>query len=93
MTIKTNAFNPFNYMETQTEIDEYLLECFNDDDPKLFINALGHLARHHGMTEVAKATGLNRESLYKTFNGKTQPRWETIHRLMKVLHIDLTIAA
>lgn len=91
--VKTTPYNPFNYMDTQNEINEYLLECFNDNDPRLFINAMGHLAKHHGMTEVAKATGLNRESLYKAFNGKTQPRWDTIHRLMKVLHVDLTIAS
>ena len=93
MGIKTKAFNPFDYMETQAEVDAYLLECFNDEDPQIFINALGHLAKHHGMTEVAKASGLSRESLYKAFNGKTQPKWDTVHRLMKVLHVDLTVAA
>jgi len=93
MGIKTKPFNPFDYMETQAEIDAYLLECFNDDNPQLFINALGHLAKHHGMAEIAKASGLNRESLYKTFNGKTQPKWDTVHRLMRVLHVDLTVAA
>ena len=93
MTVKTKHFNPFDYLETQEEINEYLSECFKEDDPQLFINALGHLARHHGMTDVAKKSGLNRESLYKVFNGKTQPKWDTIHRLMKVLHVSLTVAA
>jgi probable addiction module antidote protein len=71
--IITTAFNPFNYMETQAEIDAYLLECFNDENPNLFVNALGHLAKYHSMTEVAKATSINR----KAFNGKTQPKWDT----------------
>ena len=93
MTVKTKLFNPFDYLETQEEINEYLSECFKEDDPQLFINALGHLARHHGMTNVARESGLNRESLYKVFNGKTQPKWDTIHRLMKVLHVSLTVAA
>lgn len=93
MGVKTKPFNPFDYLETQSEIDAYLLECFQDDDPQLFIAALGHLAKHYGMAEVAKASGLNRESLYKAFNGKTQPKWDTVHRLMKVLHVDLTVAA
>ncbi len=93
MTVKTKLFNPFDYLETQEEINEYLSECFKEDDPQLFINALGHLARHHGMTDVARESGLNRESLYKVFNGKTQPKWDTIHRLMKVLHVSLTVAA
>lgn len=92
MSIKTKQFNPFDYMQDQAEIDAYLLECFNDENPKIFINALGHLAKHHGISDVARATGLNRESLYKAFNGKTQPKWDTVHRLMKALHIDLTVA-
>lgn len=93
MGTETKPFNPFDYMETQEEIDGYLLECFNDDDPRVFINALGHLARHYGMSEVARAAGLNRESLYKVFNGQSQPKWDTIRRLMKALHVRLTVAA
>lgn len=86
-------YNPFEHCETQAEINEILLECYQDNDPQTFITALGYLAKHHGMTEVAKASGLNRESLYKALNGKTQPRWDTIHRLMKVLNVNMTVAA
>lgn len=93
MGVKTKPFNPFDYMENQEEIDAYLKECFDDDDPQLFINALGHLAKHHGLSEVARVSGLNRESLYKAFNGKAQPKWDTVRRLMKALHVDLTVAA
>lgn len=91
--MKTQTFNPFDYMETQEEINAYLLECFNDEDPQVFVNALGHLARHYGVSEVARAAGLNRESLYKIFSGKAQPKWDTVRRLMRALHVDLTIAA
>ena len=93
MGTKIKPFNPFDYMETGEEIDAYLLECFNDEDPQIFINALGHLAKHHGMSEVARAAGLNRESLYKVFSGQAQPKWDTVRRLMKALHVDLTVAA
>ncbi len=93
MGIETKAFNPFDYMETQDEINAYLLDCFNEDNPQVFINALGHLARHYGVSEVARAAGLNRESLYRVFSGKAQPQWDTVRRLMKALHVDLTIAA
>ncbi|WP_350594688.1 MULTISPECIES: helix-turn-helix domain-containing protein [unclassified Pseudoalteromonas] len=42
------------------------------------------------MSDIAKAAGLNRESLYKAVNGKTKPRWETIFKVMKVLNLRLT---
>jgi len=91
MSGATKAFNPFDYFETQEEMNTYLIECFHDEDPALFVNALGYLAKHHGMSEVAKATGLNRESLYKAFSGKVQPKWDTIARVMRALHVDMTL--
>lgn len=93
MSIKTSPFNPFDFMDSEAEVHEFLVECFKDDDPKVFVNALGHLVRKRGMTEVAKITGLSRESLYKTFNGQTQPKWDTIHRIMTGLDINLVSAA
>ncbi len=93
MGVTTKPFNPFDYFETQVEINAYLVACFQDDDPNVFVSALGHLAKHHGISEVAKATGLNRESLYKTFSGKVQPKWDTIARVMRALHVDMTVTA
>lgn len=91
--VKTEEFNPFEFMQSQAEIDAFLLECYEDEDPNTFVSALGYLAKHHGMTEVAKAAGLSRESLYKAVNGKVQPKWDTVRRLMRVLGVRLTIAA
>ena len=42
---------------------------------------------------LAEETGLNRESLYRTFNGKVQPKWDTVHRLLKAINVELAIAA
>ena len=91
MTEKLKPFNLFNYFETQEEINTYLAECFRDKDPQVFVSALGHLAKHHGMSKVSKLTGLNRESLYKTFSGKVQPKWDTIVRVMRALNIDIMV--
>jgi probable addiction module antidote protein len=93
VSIKLSEFNPFERFETQKEKNQFLMQCYEDDDPNTFVTALGFLAKHQGMTEVAKAAGLSRESLYRTFNGKTQPRWDTIQRLLRVLGVQLTIAA
>ncbi|ATC85478.1 MULTISPECIES: addiction module antidote protein [Pseudoalteromonas] len=90
MALQTSDFNPFDYMETQQEINTFLEECLADDDPNTFIDALGLLVKKHGVSDIAKATGLNRESLYKAVNGKTKPRWETIFKVMKALNFRLT---
>ncbi|TMN96877.1 addiction module antidote protein [Pseudoalteromonas sp. S558] len=90
MTLQISDFNPFDYMETQQEINTFLEDCLADDDPNTFIEALGLLVKKHGVSDIAKATGLNRESLYKAVNGKTKPRWETIFKVTKALNFRLT---
>ncbi len=86
-------FNPIEFLKDNEEIAEYLTEAYRDDNPAVFIVALGHVVRHKGLAQLAKDTGLNRESLYKTFNGKVQPKWDTVHRLLKAMKVELQIAA
>jgi len=93
MNIKTTPFNPVDYLQGDAEIADYLTAAYQDDDPAVFIVALGHVARHKGIAQLARETGLNRESLYKTFNGKVQPKWDTVHRLLKAMKVELAIAA
>jgi len=89
MAIKTTPYNPFDYLESKDEINEYLNNAFMDDDPRVFIIALGHLARKKGMAQVARETGLNRESLYKSLSGEGNPAFATIKKITKVLGIHL----
>jgi len=93
MNIRTTAFNPVDYLKGDAEIADYLTDAYQDDNPAVFIVALGHVAKHKGLSQLAKETGLNRESLYKTFNGKVQPKWDTVHRLLKAMKVELAIAA
>ncbi len=79
--ITISAYNPFDYLETQEEVRDFLQDALNDEDPRVFINALSHWVKYHGIADVAQSTGLNRESLYKTVNGVTNPRWKTVHKI------------
>ena len=73
MSIETTPFNPMDFLKTDDEIATYLTEAYRDDDPAVFIVALGHVVKQKGLAQPAEDSGLNRESLYKTFNGKLQP--------------------
>ncbi|OFS82461.1 hypothetical protein RP300_00811 [Oligella urethralis] len=86
MSEKLKDFNPFDYMETQEDIQLFLEECLSDDDPNTFIEALGFLIKKHGVSEIARESGLNRESLYKVINGKSKPQWETVFKVFRALH-------
>jgi probable addiction module antidote protein len=90
---KLTEYNPFEHLLTDGELPEYLTNAYEDEDPAVFVIALGHAIKHKGVAQVAEAAGLNRESLYKVINGKVQPKWDTIHRLMHALGVHLTVAA
>ncbi|WP_257282692.1 addiction module antidote protein [Endozoicomonas sp. SESOKO1] len=92
MSLKLKPFNPVAMLQDD-EIADYLTEAYLDEDPQVFIIALGDVVKHKGVAEMARQTGLNRENLYKTFNGKVQPKWDTVHRLLKALGVKLTVAA
>jgi probable addiction module antidote protein len=92
MKTETKPYNPFNHLLTDTDMGDYLTQAFMDDDPAVFMTALGHVAKHKGIAQLAAETGLNRESLYKTLSGKTQPKWGTVQRIIKALHITINVA-
>jgi len=93
MAIELKAYNPVEFFQNEEEVVSYLNDAYSDDDPSVFLVALGHIAKAKGMANLAKITGLNRESLYKALSGETQPRWDTVQRVMKGLKIKLKAVA
>jgi len=93
MAIELKPYNPVEFLQNEEEIISYLNDAYSDDDPSVFLVALGHVAKTKGMANLAKVTGLNRESLYKALSGDTQPRWDTVQRVMKGLKINLKAVA
>jgi len=93
METKTSIFNPIEMFHSDKEIAEFLSESYESEEPKAFISALGFVIKHKGVAHIAKASGLNRESLYKVINGNSEPKWSTVHKLLKALGVHLTVAA
>ncbi len=59
-------FEAADYLDSEEAISEYLSLAARDENPGVLLKALGDVAKARGMAEVAKASGLGRESLYKT---------------------------
>lgn len=93
MTVKTTRFDMADYLDSDEAIQEYFRQVMENGDPDEIIRALGHIARARGMAQLAKDTGLGRESLYKTFSEGSKPRFETIMRVTKALGLTLTVAS
>jgi probable addiction module antidote protein len=60
-----------------------------DNDASLLAAALGDIARARGMSEIAKASGITREALYKALRPNAQPRFDTINRVCTALGVRL----
>ncbi|MEN8106589.1 MAG: addiction module antidote protein [Pseudomonadota bacterium] len=48
-------------------------------------------ARLEGMSKLAEATGLNRESLYRMLSGKGDPELKSLDRLLHALGLKITV--
>lgn len=89
--IKTRPFDMANYLGSEEEITEYLRQVLEDGDPCELAAALGDVARARGMTQLARDTGLSRESLYKSLSGERAPSSDTLLKVIRALGFNLTI--
>lgn len=80
-------FDVSMFLDNDEVIAAYLNEAMQEST-EAFITALNDVARAKGMTELAKKTGLGRESLYKTLNGKTKPQLESIQKILSALNLQ-----
>jgi probable addiction module antidote protein len=55
------------------------------DDSELVARAIGTVARAHGMMEVARDTGLNRENLYRALGSGGKPEFDTVMKVIDAL--------
>ena len=82
-------FDLADHLKTDEDVAQYLTMVLEENDGAELTHALGVIARARGMTEVASASGLTLERLYKALSPNFQPRFETIARICKALGVKL----
>ena len=93
MPLETFPYDTADHLKTKADVAAYLEAVFEDGDAALITHALGVIARSEGMTEVAKATGLTRASLYKALSVDGHPEFATVLKVVQALGLKLTVAA
>jgi probable addiction module antidote protein len=88
-----NEFDAAKFLTTPESISEYLSAALDSENPELFLLALGDVARSSGISGIAAASGLGRESLYKSVTPGKKPRFETVMRILGTLGVQLTTKA
>ena len=88
-----SKFDVVDYLKTEKDIAGYLSAVLEDGDPALFVAAIGDIARAKGMTEIAKKSGITRESLYRALKIEARPRFETVAKVIHALGMKLSVHA
>lgn len=86
-------FDAAPYLDSEAAMAAYLTDILEANDPALLAAALGDIARARGMTEIAKASGITREALYKALRTDASPRFDTISRVCAALGVKLVAQA
>ncbi|MBU2591636.1 MAG: putative addiction module antidote protein [Nitrospinae bacterium] len=88
---KTTKFDVSEHLRTPEEMAAYLEVCFEeaDGDAAFIAKALGDIAKAKGMSQVARDTGLSRESLYKALSGDRTPSFDTILKVINSLGLRI----
>ena len=90
---KLTTFDVSQYLDSKEMIAEYLSQVLQDGDMNEVLEAIGNIAKAKGMSQIAKDTGLGRESLYKTFSADSKPRFETIMKVLDSFGVKLQASA
>lgn len=89
--VQTYSWDAADHLETKEDIAAYLEAALEEGDPSLVVAALGDVARSKGMTQIARETGLGRESLYKALSLEGNPEFATVLKVLQVLGLRLHV--
>ena len=70
-------------MKNKKDVAAYLDAALEDGDPALIRHALNVIARARGLTQIARDSGVTRESLYRALGEDGNPEFTTV---LKVVH-------
>lgn len=86
-------FDAAEYLDSEEMIAVFLTDALEDGNPDVILHAISTAARARGMMQLARDSGLGRESLYKALAPGAKPRYDTIFRVMNALGVRLTAHA
>ncbi len=92
MKTTTSLYDVAEHLRTPEDMAAYLEACIEeaDGDAAFIAKALGDIARAQGMTQVARDSGLSRESLYRALSGERSPSFDTILKVVTALGLKLS---
>lgn len=93
MAVTTKKWDVAEHLNSEEDIVAYLDAVMEEGDLPFLCKALGDVARSRGMTEIAKKTGMSRESLYKALSESGNPSLSTIASVLDAMGLRLSVTA
>lgn len=90
--VKFSTFDAADYLDDEETIAEYISTALEDPNPDVFLTAVRDVARARGMAQIAKDSGLGRESLYKALTPGAKPRYDTMLKLLHALGVKISVS-
>ncbi|MCG8530499.1 MAG: putative addiction module antidote protein [Desulfovibrionales bacterium] len=89
--LEVSEFDAAEYLKDEETITAYLNALLEEGGTELFLEGIKDVAKARGMSQLAKDTGLGRESLYKSLSKGKQPRYETVSKILNGLGVRLQV--
>lgn len=89
---RTRPWDAAEHLKTEEDMAAYLEAALQEGDSALVAAALGDIARAKGISQIARDTGLGRESLYKALSPEGNPELGTVLKVVRALGLRLHAA-
>jgi len=73
------------------EAAAYLNAALEDGSQDIFLMALRDVAKAHGLTHLARETGLSRENMYRILSEEGNPQLSSLKALLDSLELKLSV--
>jgi probable addiction module antidote protein len=89
--IETTAFDSADYLNSAEAIAAYLDAYLEESAPEELRGALATVARSHGVSDLARRSGVTRAGIYKALGQNGNPSFETIRSILGAMGLRLTV--
>jgi probable addiction module antidote protein len=88
---KIAPYDSAEFLNSPKAVQFYMEEAMESGDPQLITHALGVVARAKSMSDIARKSGLSRESLYRSLSPSGKPEFGTVMSVLKALDLGLSV--
>jgi probable addiction module antidote protein len=78
-------------MKDPAEAAAYIEAAIELDDPAALLMALRHVAKAHGMAEVARRADVGDKTLFKALSANGNPTLATVHKVLAAVGLRLSV--